>query len=239
MVEAIEPVSQPFHVTAAPLTLEARGLAKTFDGTPVFSGVSFAVAAGECLTVTGPNGSGKSTLLKILAGLLDPTSGTVAVSRNASTVAASRNAEGPIPPRGTSALAGEDLRRSISIVSPEVVFYGEMTPRENLDTLLRIAGLDRSVSRLERALGRVGLLHRSEDPVRTFSSGMEQRLRFAYALAREAPVLLLDEPSSHLDEEGKQIFEGILADQTKAGLVVLATNDAREASLGDRGFRLA
>jgi heme exporter protein A len=202
------------------LQLEAKGVSKTFEDRPVLRDVSFLLREGECLAVSGPNGSGKSTLLKILAGLLEPSPGEVVLEGDGGRV------------------EGEPRRRAISLVSPEIVFYEEFTPRENLEILSAIAGIDADPARIEGTIERVGLGGREDDPVRTFSSGMKQRLKFALALQRGSPVLLLDEPTSYLDTDGVAIFESILAGHRRGGIAVLATNDPGELRHGDRHLRL-
>jgi len=200
--------------------LEAKGVTKRFDARPVFADLSFVVGTGECLAVSGPNGSGKSTLLKILAGLLEPSPGSVILAGD----------DGPI--------GGEALRRARSLVSPEIVFYEDFSPRENLEVLSRIAGLPADPARIDGAIGRAGLGDRGDDPVRTLSSGMKQRLKLALAFERRAPLLLLDEPTSFLDEDGVRIFEALLEDHLREGIAVLASNDPDELRHGSRHLRL-
>ena len=119
-------------------------------------------------------------------------------------------------------------RRVVGLASPELSFYDEFTVGENLDFVAEARGLDDRPGRVRRALERVGLLERLDDRVAALSSGMKQRLRLAFALLHEPPLLLLDEPGSHLDEVGRAVTEQIVDGHRRAGLVLLATNDERE-----------
>lgn len=188
------------------------GLTHEFEDREVFSSLDFAYD-GSCLAVTGPNGSGKSTLLRILAGLLIPTSGTAFV------------ALGGVPvPR-------EHARDLIGLAAPDVRLYSELSPRENLRFLLKARGRSIAEDRVVRALERVGLAHRADDPVRELSSGLRQRAALAAALVHEPMVLLLDEPSSNLDETGTAMVREVIEEQARDGMVVIATNDPSEAAL--------
>src|SRR5262249_4432218 len=142
------------------------------------------VSGAQSLAVTGPNGSGKSTLMKIIAGVLSPTSGSVRLSVNGSTLPADRH------------------YAHLGFVSPYLQLYEEFSAWENLHILARIreaATNDASVMELLRL---VQLVDRRHDPVRTYSSGMKQRLKYASALLHAPSMLLLDEPTANLDEQG-------------------------------------
>jgi heme exporter protein A len=84
----------------------------------------------------------------------------------------------------------------------------------------------------------MGLSGRGDDDVRTYSSGMRHRLKYACALLHQPAILLLDEPSANLDEDGIAIVRTVIDAQKKHGILVLATNDPGEASLGDQTLRL-
>ncbi len=168
---------------------------------------------GGCLAVTGPNGSGKSTLLRILAGLLTPTAGEAKLLLDGGEIERSR------------------VRSLIGMAAPDVRLYSELTARENIGFLLRARGLSEIERRTKEALDRVGLAERGDDAVAELSSGLRQRAAVAAAIAHEPPILLLDEPSSNLDESGIRMLHGIVEWQRARGLVVIATNDPDEAVL--------
>jgi len=95
-----------------------------------------------------------------------------------------------------------------------------------------------AVVKSQRAETTPGVEHGSIVGVAALSSGMRQRLRLAFALLHRPPILLLDEPGSHLDDEGRALTAAIVAEQRRAGLVLLATNDERESALADSRIEL-
>lgn len=172
------------------------------------------------VAVTGPNGSGKSTLLRIVAGLLRPSRGDVSLSVEGTEVKRERR------------------RTRVGLATPELSFYEEFTGRENLEFAAETHGVADPVAAAARALARVGLESRAGDRVAAYSSGMKQRLRLAFALLHAPPVLLLDEPGSHLDDEGRATVRELVREQGQRGLVLLATNDPLEVPLAEQRLAL-
>jgi heme exporter protein A len=187
--------------------MTANGIAKTFNRRKIFTGISFGLAGGASCAITGRNGAGKSTLLKILCGVLTPTKGSVTVTK-----------EGKEVP----ALDRHDV---LGLVSPYLQMYEEFTGLENLQLAARIRGLEIPEDRFIELLSRVSLAERRNDDVRTYSSGMKQRLKYAAALLHQPPILLLDEPSSNLDAEGIRVVRSIMEEQKSRGILIVATND--------------
>jgi heme exporter protein A len=191
-------------------TLSAEHLDKSFSGPPIFSGLSLRIERG-LLAVTGKNGSGKTTLLKILAGLLRPSSGTVRIERDG------------------RALSGEERRLAVGWAGPDLALYGELTALENLRFFRVAAGRDAALGPLRHRLLDAGLAEGALDrPVEEFSTGMRQRLRLAFAQLFDPPVLLLDEPMSGLDGEGREVARAFIAGARSRGTVVVASNDERD-----------
>jgi ABC-type multidrug transport system ATPase subunit len=194
---------------------EATKLAKAFAGPPVFRDVSLLAEKG-LVAVTGRNGSGKSTLLKIFAGLLRPSRGSVEIRR------------------GGSKLAGSDLAHATGFASPELEFADELTATENLSLLSRAAGRPASAEGIGAILDSLGLPRSAHDRrVGEFSSGMKQRVRLAFSLLLDPPVLLWDEPYSNLDLPGVDAARAIVDARRGTGLFVLATNDRRDIEDAD------
>ncbi len=201
--------------------LHAENLDKAFAGPPLFRGLSVHVESG-LTAVTGRNGSGKTTLLKILAGLLRPTSGQVRIER-----------EG-------RALTGAERRLAVGWAGPDLAFYGELTGEENLRFFREAAGQALPGAEIRRRLTGVGLAETALDRrVEEYSTGMRQRLRVAFAMLFDPPILLLDEPFSGLDVEGRETVHGLVADARKRGAVVLASNDERDLLEPDRRVELS
>ncbi|MGB8657223.1 MAG: heme ABC exporter ATP-binding protein CcmA [Candidatus Zixiibacteriota bacterium] len=202
------------------ISLEARDLGKWFGQRKVFDGVSFLMEEGESLVITGKNGSGKTTLLKILCGLTRPTEGEVILSSDGETI-----------PQAKS-------RSAFGVVMPDLELYGELTARENLKYLSRIRGLFLREDELREKIARMGLAGRDNDLVSSFSSGMRQRLKYAFALLHQPQILLLDEPSANLDQEGTALVDEIVQEHKERGIVVLATNEKADFKYGDQIVQL-
>jgi heme exporter protein A len=201
--------------------IEARALSHHYGRRLGLEPVDFAVAAPGLIALTGPNGSGKSTLMRILAGLLRPTGGALEVRRDGR----------PWPP--------EERRLEAGFASPDVTLYDEMSVAENLTFAARARGLEEPAAEVDAAMAGVRLTPRAADRVGALSSGWRQRARLAFALLGDPDLLLLDEPGSHLDEEGRGVIEAVATTLARDRLVVIATNDAREWSLGERRIDLA
>ena len=197
------------------MKFEAKGLAKSFAGPPIFRDVSLSAESG-LVAVTGRNGSGKSTLLKIFAGLMRPSRGSVDIWSDGR-----RLAEGE---RGDA----------IGWASPELEFIDELTAAENLSLLSRAAGRPKTSGAIAGLLDAFGLARAAHDRrVGEFSSGMKQRVRLAFSLLLEPPVLLWDEPYSNLDQQGIDAARALMNGRRETGVVILATNDRRDIEDAD------
>ena len=201
-------------------TIDAENLDKTFSGRPVLRGVSLRAAEG-LTAVSGRNGSGKTTLLKILAGLLRPSAGAVRVQRDG------------------HALTGSERRLAVGWTGPDLALYGELTAIENLEFFRKVGGRPLPRSEVERRLADVGLAAAAARRVEEFSTGMKQRLRVAFALLFDPPVLLLDEPMTGLDIEGREMVHRVVAHARRRGVVVLASNDERDFVVPEQRVELS
>ncbi len=200
--------------------VDLNDVAKSFNRRAIFDSVNLTVDDGHALCVTGCNGSGKSTLLRLICGLLRPSRGSVTITVD-----------------GTE-YQPADVRHCFGLVAPDVALYGELTALENMVFFARVRGLPAQSVAFEALLARMGLAGRSGDEVRTYSSGMRHRLKYACALLHHPAILLLDEPSTNLDDEGIAVVREVMAEQTKHGLLIFATNDTHEVALGDEILRL-
>ncbi len=203
------------------MRLEIEDISKSYNKKRVFTNISWQLGKGAIHVVTGPNGSGKSTLLRLLSGLEKPTSGKILYLI------------------GDLIAAPQDARQMIGLVSAEINLYAHLTPTENLKLFSLLRGFKRSQKQIETMLQQVQLQNEMERPVATFSSGMKQRLKLAYALLHQPYFLFLDEPTTNLDQEGKELVAGIIEDQAARGVVLLATNEAGEVQrFGQQILRL-
>lgn len=176
------------------------------DGRRALRAVDLAGRRGEVHGVMGPNGSGKSTLLRVLAGALEPASGSVQwFPEEADRVG----------PAGARTAAVFDR-------SP---FAESLGARENVTCLLTLRGAARreAADRAAEWLGRFGLGERLDDPVGTYSHGMRRKTDLAAALATDADLLLLDEPLEGLDAAARSTLARSLAEHAGAGGAALVT----------------
>ena len=200
--------------------LHVSGISKVFNRRTIFSDVSFSLQETNSLVVTGRNGSGKSTLLKIIAGVLSPTHSNISLSLSEKQI---------------------DSRfrfQHIGFVAPYLQLYDEFTAWENLTIVRKIRGVSVDDDYLLGLLRRMSLEERKGDLLRTFSSGMKQRLKYAFALLHQPPILLLDEPTTNLDESGHEAVYDIIEEQKRRGIVIIATNDPDEVKLCDQVLNL-
>jgi ABC-2 type transport system ATP-binding protein len=190
--------------------LAARGVSRLFGAQVGLAPTDLEVHAGEALALTGPNGAGKSTMLALLAGALEPTSGTV------------------------------ERRRGIRIgwAPQRPGHYGRLSASENLRLFARLAGEAHPDAAAASLVERYELPD-SNRMSADLSVGMRQRLNLAIALLGNPQVLLLDEPTASLDPEQRQRLWETIADQTASGgAVVFATQNLEEVERAGRVARL-
>ena len=199
-----------------PVILQLTNIKKVFQRRVIFSGINLSLQDTQVVAVTGRNGSGKSTLLKIIAGLLSPTMGSVELTI-----------------KGKQISANERFAY-LGFVAPYLQLYDEFTAWENLELFCKIRGAHIHETELRDLLELVGLAQRKHDLVRTFSSGMKQRLKYTFALLHKPSILILDEPRSNLDAEGIEAVYGILNEYRKQSIVIVATNDKEDIGYCDQ-----
>jgi len=193
--------------------VRAEGLVRAFAGTPVLAGVDLVVRPGEAVVLLGPNGAGKTTLLRILALLLRPGGGRLALFGADA---------GTAPPV---------LRRRIGYVAHESLCYPDLTAAENLAFYARLFDVPNAPARIAELIAWAGLESAARRRVRAYSHGMAQRLALARALLHAPDLLLLDEPFSGLDPEAAAALQRRLAELRAAGhAIVLATHDLERAA---------
>ena len=204
-----------------PPLLEARNLAIAAGGRTLCSGLAFEVRAGECWAVVGPNGAGKTTMLRTLAGLAAPAGGSVRY--------------------GNADAAALDVRARAR--------HRAFLPQDSIDafpaTVLETALIGRhphlsrfaweradDVARAQAALSHFGLQDLAERDVRTLSGGERRRVALAALLVQDAPLALLDEPSSHLDiaQQAAALELFVQLARERGGALVMVLHDLHLAT---------
>jgi heme exporter protein A len=173
-------------------------------GREVFSSLDFEAAAGEVLAVTGPNGSGKTSLLRLIAGLLIPAEGKIALEGGA--------AELTLPEQAHYLGHRDALKPALSVLE-NLAFWRDFLGGEMFEA--------------RQCLEAVGLDHAAQLPAAYLSAGQRRRLSLARLLTVRRPVWLLDEPTATLDAAGQDLFVVLMRDHlARGGLIVAATHTA-------------
>ena len=189
--------------------IRAGQLSKSFGGRIVLDAVDLEIARGQSVAVTGANGAGKTTLLGCLASVLRPDGGEV---------------------RWFGQLAGRDLamHRWIGLLAHESGLYPHLTLRENLAFAARMSRAGHPRRRADRWLEATGLAPHADVLPARLSRGMRQRLDIARSLVHDPPLLLLDEPFTHLDAAGTEWLVGLLVELRTRGHTLCFVTHERE-----------
>ena len=188
-------------------SIQAKELKKTFGRRLIFNDINFDLLSNTIFGITGANGSGKSTLIKIIAGINSPTSGKIIYKNNEKTI------------------EPEKLHNFIGFVSPYLVLYDEFSAWENLNYFANIRDVQFNKDKIEHLLNQFLLYNRKDDLLKTYSSGMKQRMKFIFALMHSPKLILLDEPTSNLDDEGKESVYKIIEDEGGKNIIIVASNE--------------
>ncbi|MBR0949708.1 heme ABC exporter ATP-binding protein CcmA [Bradyrhizobium canariense] len=197
------------------MQLSGRGVICVRGGREVFSGLDFAAGSGEAVAVVGRNGSGKTSLLRLIAGLLIPAGGTIALDGGDSELTL---------PEQCHYLGHRDALKPALSVAENLTFWADFLGGERFD-----AG---------ESLATVRLDHAAHLPAAFLSAGQRRRLSLARLLTVRRPVWLLDEPTTALDVAGQDMFSGLMrAHLARGGLIIAATHaplgiDSRELRIG-------
>ena len=171
-----------------PAAIAVQGLSKRYNLQPVLKDLTLEVADGSLCVLVGANGAGKTTLLRIVASLVRPDAGTVAL-------------------HGAALRGNPALRRQIGYLGHQSLFYSDLNALENLTHYARLYRLEDISPRVAEAVDSAGLTQHQHKPVRTYSRGMLQRLAIARALLHDPSILLLDEPYTGLDKDAARALD--------------------------------
>jgi len=189
------------------MQITLSNIGKRFNREWIFRNLDYTFSVPKKYAITGSNGSGKSTLLQVIAGAVTHNEGQIEYSVH--------------PDKFTT----EQHYRHISLAAPYLELIEEMTANELLQFHASFKPL--SISK-KKALQIVGLEKAADKQVRYYSSGMKQRLKLAQAFFSNAPVLLLDEPTTNLDAEGIALYQELISNYTTNKLVIISSNDKQE-----------
>jgi ABC-type Mn2+/Zn2+ transport system ATPase subunit len=197
-------------------TISADHLCVGYGKHPVVEGVMLDMHPGELLVLIGTNGSGKSTLLKTLAGLIHPVHGDLHVLGQHA---------GQLPTRVAYLPQHPVSSHTLPLQVRDVVTMGRFA---HLGLFKRTSSTDRTI--VSSAMQRTGIDAQANKPIRDLSGGQQQRTHLAQVLAREAEILLLDEPTAGLDINGRKLVAELIAAERARGVtVVMATHELADA----------
>jgi putative ABC transport system ATP-binding protein len=223
---------QPARGAATAPALEATDIRKSLPfgrgRIEILRGISLRIEHGEFVAIMGPSGSGKSTLLGIIAGLDNPTSGTVLVDG----VDITRMGEGRL---------AQVRNQKIGMVFQAFNLIPTLTAQENVEVPLSVGRHPGSpASRAREVLALVGLSHRLGNKPNQLSGGEQQRVAIARALATNPAIVIMDEPTGNLDKQNGDNILKLIGElrQATGTTFVIATHDASVAGAADRAVHL-
>ncbi len=198
--------------------IEVQGLTKSFGNHLALRGIDLEVKQGESVVILGPNGAGKTTLIKVLATIMNPSSGRVLVDG----LNLKNNAE--------------SIRRKIGVVTHQTFLYSNLTAYENLEFYSRMYDVPGVKERIHEVVAMVGMTSRLDDRVGTLSRGMQQRLSIARSLLHKPAIMLLDEPEMGLDQQAvSMLWETLPTEGGEKRTIILTTHNLeRGLELGER-----
>ena len=203
------------------LILKAEDLSKRYeDGVLALDHLNLHVRGGEVYCLLGANGAGKTTTINLFLNFIPPTTGTCYI-------------------RGIDVTKDPlQAKKYVAFVSENVMLYGNFTARQNLEFFAKLGGKqDLTKEQYYQVMRRVSLQEKAfEQRVKTFSKGMRQKLGISIAIIKDAPAVLLDEPTAGLDPKAAEEFLEILAElKTEGKAIFMSTHDIfRAKEIGDR-----
>lgn len=192
--------------------LEVISVSKSFGRIKALSDISFYLKRGEILSILGENGSGKSTLIKIIAGLIRPLKGEVRVF-------------------GKDSLRERDVYLRMNFLFHEPLFYSELTLYENLYLTSKLFGIRDFNQKIENLSREFLIYHKLNEKVKNLSRGEVQKGGFVRAFLNDPDILVLDEPFTGIDEEGREILIKKFLKFKNDGKSIVFSTHQREVAL--------
>ena len=207
------------------MKITLQNLGKRYNREWIFRHIEYEFIVGKKYAITGSNGSGKSTLLQVIAGSLMHNEGNVEISSQQWAVGSGQLANTTKNKHQT--ISNEQHYQHISIATPYLELIEEMTAIE----MLRFhSTFKQLILPAAEILQIVNLQASANKQIRYYSSGMKQRLKLALVFFSKTPILLLDEPTTNLDEDGIALYHQLIKNYTTNKLVIVCSNDKQEYS---------
>lgn len=195
------------------MEIALSNIGKRYQKEWIFRGISANFHAGESIAILGANGSGKSTLLQVLSGYLTPSEGSI------------------IWKKKDTRIGVDHIFHQVSLATPYMTNYDEFTLKENIDFFSSFKSFRNQLTSSEVA-ELMGLSKAYNKPLKFYSSGMKQRVKLGLAILADTSVLLLDEPSSHLDARAITWYQELLREHASDRIVFVASNKEEAETIG-------
>lgn len=190
-------------------------IGRRFNREWIFRDLNYEFNPGSSYAILGPNGSGKSTLLQILAGSLTPSEGSLTYRKNGESINV------------------EEIYSFISISTPYLDLIEEFTLAEHIGFHFKFKPFRPGID-AQGIVDLLGLGKSADKPIRFFSSGMKQRLKLGLAFCTDSPLLLLDEPTTNLDQQGVEWYQSLVSNFSADRLVIVCSNQKPEYEFCDK-----
>ncbi len=191
------------------MEISLANIGKRFQREWIFRNVTTDFKSGSHCAVLGGNGSGKSTLLQIISGFLTPGEGEVIWKWN------------------NSVIKSDEIYRYVSIATPYMNLYDDFTLNENISFFLQFKNFRNRIS-VSDFVSVIQLENQQDKQLGFYSSGMRQRVKLGLAILADTPLLLLDEPTSHLDANAINWFQNLLAENAEDRTLFVASNSHQD-----------
>jgi ABC-type multidrug transport system ATPase subunit len=190
------------------MEISLNNLSKKYHHEWIFKNINFKCTSGNSYAIIGPNGSGKSTLTQVISGALLPSSGELIYHNSKD-----------IPP--------EEIYKHLSFASPYLELIEEFTLTEFLQFHFKFKPILPGLT-IDELIGEMYLENAKNKYIKNFSSGMKQRLKLGLCFYSQTPILLLDEPTSNLDETGTKWYKSLVTKLDSERIVIIASNQKEE-----------
>lgn len=187
------------------MKIKLEKIGKRYQKEWIFKDLDFQFESNSPVAILGSNGSGKSTLIQILSGYLTPTAGLIQWEKDKSLISV------------------QHIYKSVTLASPSSALYDDFTLRENISFFQSFKKFKGDLN-VEQIAEKMGLVSQMDKQLKFYSSGMRQRVKLGLAIMGESDILLLDEPSSHLDAKAIEWYNDLVAEFMKDRVVCVASN---------------
>ena len=208
------------HTPSISMHITLTNTGKRFNREWIFRHFNYEFFGDKSYAITGPNGSGKSTLLLVIGGAIIHNEGSILYDMN------------------EERLGQDAFYKQIAIAAPYLEMIEEMTATEMLEFHAQFKPFVPGHP-ISGVLEFAGLKNAAHKQIRYFSSGMKQRLKLVQAFFSNTPVLMLDEPTTNLDEEGIGLYQLLIRDHTRDRLVIISSNDKKEYESCDKVIEMS